>query len=76
MVLDLSAEHPSGDLRIEGPTTVIIFSDASKDAIHPTGDAVAVTVTAGNHSASARYEFGTDGCHVQKLGGPDTLEVE
>ena len=75
-VLDITAEHPSVGLPADGVPALIIFSDAFKDAIRPTGEAVAVVVTAGDHSASARYEFGTDGCHVQKLAGPDTLEME
>jgi hypothetical protein len=75
-ILDVSAEHPSRDLAIEGATTVIIFSDAFKTAIRASGEPVAVALSAGNHSAIARYEFGTDGCHVQKLAGPDTLAVE
>jgi hypothetical protein len=76
LVLDISAEHPPGALPTDGVPAAIIFSDAFKDAIRSTGEAVAVVVTAGGHSASARYEFGTDGCHVQKLAGPDTLVVE
>jgi hypothetical protein len=75
-VLDVSAEHPSGELAIEGAATVIIFSDAFKSAIRPSGEPVAVALTVGDHSASARFEFGTDGCHVQKLAGPDTLAME
>jgi hypothetical protein len=69
-ILDVSAEHPSSGLPIEGTAAVIIFSDAFKTAIRPSGEPVAVGLTAGDHSASARYEFGTDGCHVQKLGRP------
>jgi hypothetical protein len=74
-VLDITAEHPSGDLPADGISSLIIFSDAFKDAIRPSGEVVAVALTAGDHSASARYEFGTDGCHVQKFAGPDRLEV-
>lgn len=75
-VLDISAEHPAAALPADGVSEVIIFSDAFEDAIRPAGEAVAVAVLAGDHSVSARYEFGTDGCHVLKLAGPDTLEVE
>lgn len=76
MVLDITAEHPSGGVPAEGVSAVIVFSDAFEDAILPAGEPVAVAVTAGSHSASALFEFGTDGCHVRKLAGPDTLEVE
>lgn len=55
---------------------VPIFSNPFKDEILGTGEAVAVVVTAGDQSASGRYEFGSDGCRVHKLAGPDTLEVE
>lgn len=74
-VLDITAEHPSSGLPADGIPALIIFSDAFKNAILLAGEAVAVAITAGDHSASARYEFGTDGCHVRKLAGPDTLEV-
>jgi hypothetical protein len=67
---------PLGDLPAEGPSAVPIFTDEFKDAIRPGGDVVSVVVSAGERSANARYEFGTDGCHVQKLEGPDTLVVE
>ena len=76
VVLDITAEHPSGSVPAEGVSTVIVFSDAFEDAILPSGEPVAVAVTAGRRSANALFEFGTDGCHVQKLAGPDTLKVE
>jgi hypothetical protein len=75
-IVDITAQTPPGDLPAEGLPAVPIFTDAFKNAIRPAGDAVSVVVSAGDHSASARYEFGTDGCHVQKLAGPDTLVVE
>jgi hypothetical protein len=75
-VIDLTAATPPADLPAQGLPAVPIFSDAFESAIHPAGEAVAVVVTAGDHSTSARFEFGSDGCHVQKLGGPDTLVVE
>lgn len=76
MVLDITAEHPTGSLPAGGISTVIVFSDAFEDAVLPAGEPVAVAVLADDRSASALFEFGTDGCHVQKLAGPDTLEVE
>jgi hypothetical protein len=76
MILDITAEHPAGSLPANGVSAVIVFSDAFQDAVLPAGEPVAVTVTAGNRSARVVFEFGTDGCHVQKLAGPDTLELE
>jgi hypothetical protein len=75
-ILDVTAEHPSGDLPVAGAATVIVFSDAFTTAIRSSGDSVAVALTVGPYSTSARYSFGTDGCHVRKLAGPDTLVVE
>jgi hypothetical protein len=75
-IIDITAQTPAGDLPAEGLATVPIFTDAFRNEIRPTGDAVSVVVSAGARSASARYEFGTDGCHVQKLEGPDTLVLE
>ena len=76
MILDITAEHPTGSVPANGISVVIVFSDAFEEAVLPTGEPVAVAVTASNRSVSAVFEFGTDGCHVQKLAGPDTLEVE
>ena len=75
-VLDITSAHPSGAPAIGGATEVPIFSNAYKDMIRPAGEAVAVVVTGGEHSISARYEFGGDGCLVQKVTGPDTLALE
>lgn len=55
--------------------TVIIFSDAFLNAVAPAGDDVIVVATANGHTGSANYRFGSDGCHVRKLAGPDTLVV-
>jgi hypothetical protein len=57
------------------PGTVIIFSDVFLSAITPLGDDVIVVATAGGHAGNATYRFGSDGCHVRKLAGPDTLVV-
>ena len=73
-VLDISASHPPASLAAGGSSTVVVFSDLFRDVIPASGEAVAVAVIAPGYSASGRYEFGTDGCHVRKLTGPDTLE--
>jgi hypothetical protein len=74
-VLDVTAGAPPTDLLANGLPAAMIFSDAFIEAVLPTGDEVVVVVTAGGHSGSGRYHFGSDGCHVQKLAGPDTLVV-
>ena len=76
VILDVTGEHPSGGRPANGISAVIVFSDAFEDAVLPMGEPVAVAVTTGNRSASAVFKFGTDGCHVQKLAGPDTLELQ
>ena len=69
-VLDVTGSSPP-----IGLGTVAIFSDAFLQAVAPAGDEVIVVATAGGRSGSANYRFGSDGCHVRKLAGPDTLVV-
>ena len=57
------------------PGTVVIFSDVFLNAIMPLGDEVIVVAAVGGHTGNAAYRFGSDGCHVRKLAGPDTLVV-
>jgi hypothetical protein len=64
----------SGGLPAEA-SSVLIFSDDFKESIRRGGDEVVVVVSAGGHSAAGLYRFGSDGCHVQKLSGPDSLTV-
>jgi len=68
-VLDVTATTPS-----IGPG-VTIFSDGFLQAIRASGDEVIVVATAAGRSGSADYRFGSDGCHVRKLAGPDTLVI-
>jgi hypothetical protein len=74
-VLEVTAGLPPSDLPAAGLPVTMIFSDEFREAILAVGDEVIVVVTAGGHSGSGRYQFGSDGCHVQKLAGPDTLVV-
>jgi hypothetical protein len=74
-VLQVTVGSPSTDLPLDGFATVVIFSDAFLDAVRPTGDDVVVSVAADGHSGGATYRFGTDGCHVRKLAGPDSVVV-
>jgi hypothetical protein len=55
--------------------SVMVFSDEFQRNIRPGGEDVSVVVTAGGHSGSGLFRFGSNGCHVQKLSGPDSLTV-
>jgi hypothetical protein len=71
----LEVGSPAIDLPPDGIAAVGIFSDAFIQTVLPFGEDVVVAVTADGASGSARYRFESDGCHVQKLAGPDTLVV-
>ncbi len=66
-------------LGISTPGTYAIFSDSYLSAVRESGDAVQVTGNSestgpGPHPQfSTQYTFGSDGCHVKKLAGPDTV---
>ena len=55
--------------------TVDLFSDNFIGEVRKSGDAVRVTGTAGGKGFSASYTLGSDGCHVRKIAGPDTVVV-
>lgn len=57
------------------PGTAVIFTDSNIGAVRETGDSVQVTGVAGGAGFSAGYVFGSDGCHVRKIAGPDTVVV-
>jgi hypothetical protein len=75
-IIEVPAPGELGILPPEGRPMVAIFTDEFKHEVRLGGDQVAVVVSAGGRSTVARYEFGTDGCHVRKLAGPDTLVLE
>ena len=68
-VLDVTGTTPAS-----GPG-VTIFSDGFLQTVKASGDEVIVVATAAGRSGSADYRFGSDGCHVRKLAGPDTLVI-
>ena len=55
--------------------TVTIFSDSNLGDVRESGDAVRVTGIVGAARFAADYVFGSDGCHVRKVSGPDTVVV-
>jgi hypothetical protein len=74
-VLQVSAGSVADTLPANSIGRVVIFSDAFLQAVLPTGDEVIVVAAAGGRHISGPYRFGSDGCHVQKLAGADTLVV-
>ncbi|MES1259436.1 MAG: hypothetical protein ABUL71_02490 [Gemmatimonadota bacterium] len=52
-----------------------IFSDSYRSAIREAGDSVRVTGVATGGSFHATFLIGTDGCHIRKLSGSDTVVV-
>lgn len=65
----------SGDLEIR-PGEYIIFHDGFRDEILPAGKKLTVRGTKGDAISFTReYFFGSDGCHIKKIAGPDTVFV-
>ncbi len=54
---------------------LVVFSDNYIGHVRGSGDSVRVTGTGAAKSFTATYQFGTDGCHVRKISGPDTVVV-
>ena len=68
-----AAPAPLGVPAEGGPAAV--FSDNFLHDVRPGGDEVVVVVTAGGRSTSGTFRFGSNGCHVEKLAGPDSLSI-
>ena len=63
-----SLELPAG--------TYVILDDGFRDQIRPSGESVRVSGFNGGTRFSATFTFDvSDGCHVRKLAGPDTIVV-
>ena len=54
----------------------VVVDDGSTHLIRRQGDQVDVRVTSGSASRDLGYVFATDGCHVNKVSGPDTVTLE
>lgn len=52
-----------------------VFSDNFESKVREAGDAVRVTGTDGSRGFGATFVFGSDGCHIRKISGPDTVRV-
>lgn len=56
--------------------SVTIFSDNNVRDVRVSGDSVRVTGVGGGRAFSAMYQFGSDGCHIRKIAGPDTVVAQ
>jgi len=52
-----------------------IFSDSYRSSVRETGDSIRVTGVSAGKAFHATFLIGTDGCHIRKLSGPDTVVV-
>ena len=52
---------------------VTIFSDNNVNDVSQSGDSVRVAGVGGGKRFSAMYQFGTDGCHIRRISGPETV---
>jgi hypothetical protein len=57
------------------PGTATVFTDSNIGAVRNPGDSVEVTGAAADSRFTATYVFGSDGCHVRRIAGPDTVVV-
>lgn len=57
------------------PGTIVIWDDTHLTSVRRSGDSVRVTGAATARGFLATWQFGSDGCHVRKLSGPDTVVV-
>ena len=55
---------------------VVILSDDFESQVRPAGDQVVVTLHAGGRVARGEYLLGSDGCHVRKVEGPDSIAFQ
>jgi hypothetical protein len=52
-----------------------VFTDNQIGTVMQHGDSVFVVGTLGARTFRSGYRFGSDGCHVAKLAGPDTVTL-
>jgi hypothetical protein len=54
----------------------VFLTDADRRQLRSSGDAVIVTGTKSNAAASGNYVYANGGCHIEKVSGPDTLQLQ
>lgn len=61
-------------LALLAPGNYVIVDDGARNTIRETGDTLGVTGTSSSGSFSAVYVFDVpQGCHINKVSGPDTV---
>ncbi len=55
------------------PGTVTVFSDNNVADVSANGDSVWVTAVSATAKFTGMFQFGTDGCHIRRVAGPDTV---
>jgi len=60
------------------PGVYVILTDGNREDVSETGTAIEVVGTLGDTGFTAEYVFGRDACncHVNKILGPDTVQLE
>ena len=53
--------------------TATVFSDNNLNDVQQSGDSVRVAGSGGGKAFGGTYRFGSDGCHIRKIAGPDTV---
>jgi len=67
----------STSLALWAPGHYLIVDDGAVSKLKFSGDAIVVTVSSAKGNASAGYVFDVpNGCHINKVSGPDTLTVQ
>lgn len=61
-----------------GPEVYLILTDGNIDDVSEDGTAIEVVGTLGDTGFTAQYVFDRDSCqcHVNKISGPDTVQLE
>ena len=62
----------------QGPSVYVILTDGNIDDVSEAGTTVEVVGTLGDTGFTAEYAFDRDACrcHVNKVSGPDTVQLE
>ncbi len=63
---------------LQTPGVYVILTDGNGDELAEDGTAIEVVGTLGDSGFTAEYVFSRDacGCHVNKISGPDTVQLE
>ena len=73
VVFDFPANAQVPALPVDSAAPVMILSDDFLSRVRPDGDRVVVTMRAAERVARGEYLLGSDGCHVRKVEGSDSM---